>query len=228
MAAYRLWARSLPDDIEVMAAQLPGRDGRLRDTPLPSIAAIVDMVLPAIIEASDLPYAIFGHSMGALVAYELTVALERAAVRTPSHLFVSSRRAPDEPDTRAPLHGMTEAQFLVELQERYGAIPPAVLDEPELLELLLPVVRADIRAVETYQPSQQVPHKVQCAVHVYGGKQDRHPLPAQLSAWQRVATGPVRVCTFDGDHFYLQTERDALTTDIAAQWTTATTRSEPS
>jgi medium-chain acyl-[acyl-carrier-protein] hydrolase len=221
VAAYRLWARSLPEDIEVFAAQLPGRDGRLRDTPLPSIAAMVDMLLPAVIESSDLPYAIFGHSMGALVAYELVSALERASVRAPSHLFVSSRRAPDEPDTRVPLHDMPESQFLVELQERYGAIPAAVLDEPELLELLLPVVRADIRAVETYRPSLAVPHQVRCAVHVYGGEDDRHPRPAQLPGWQRVAASPVRVRVFAGDHFYLQQQRDALTADIAAQWPAA-------
>lgn len=217
VAPYRLWSRSLPDDIEVFAAQLPGREARIRETPLPSIAMMVTELLPVIEAASDLPYAIFGHSMGALIAYELTVALEKRGGRPPSRLFVSARRPPDEPDVRVPLHAMPGPQFLDELQERYGAIPAPVLDEPELLELLLPIVRADIRAVETYQPAADVA-RIRCPVLVYGGDADRHPLPAQLPLWDRACESPVRVRVFSGDHFYLNVQREALTADIAAQW----------
>jgi medium-chain acyl-[acyl-carrier-protein] hydrolase len=218
VAPYRLWFKSLPDDIEVLAAQLPGRESRLRELPLSSIMAMVDTLLPAIEAASDLPYAIFGHSMGALIAYELTAALERRGGRAPSRLFVSARRPPDEPDTWSPIHELPEPVFLEELQTRYGAIPAAVLAEPELLELLLPVVRADIRAVETYWPSSDAPATVRCPVSVYGGDADTHPLPAQLPLWQRLASHPIRVRVFAGDHFYLQGQREALTADIAAQW----------
>ena len=218
VAPYRQWFRSLPDDIEVQAVQLPGRESRLRETPLPSIHAMVDAVRPAIEAASDLPYAIFGHSMGALMAFELTYALERSGMRSPSRLFVSARRGPDEPDPRPPVHGLPEVQFLNELQERYGAIPDAVRNEPELLELLLPVLRADIRAVETYEPT---PHaRVRCPVDIYGGTDDTHPTPAQLSQWSRVVEQPMRIRMFAGDHFYLNAQREALTADIAERWTT--------
>jgi medium-chain acyl-[acyl-carrier-protein] hydrolase len=218
VAPFRAWLRTLPDDIEVVAAQLPGRDARLREAPLPSIAAMVEMLLPAVMDATDLPYAIFGHSMGALVAYELTCALEASGVRAPSHLFVSSRRAPDALDTRPPLHNLPEAEFIEQLQHRYGAIPPAVLEERELLELMLPVVRSDIRAVETYRAVPGTTSPIQCPVHVYGGATDKHPSPSELPAWDRVTASPVRVRVFPGDHFYLQEQREALTADIALHW----------
>lgn len=216
VAPYRLWFRSLPDDIEVHAVQLPGRESRLRETPLTSIHEMVHAVRPAIEAATDLPYAIFGHSMGALMAYELTCVLESSTSRSPSRLFVSARRGPDEPDHRPPVHGLPEPQFLDELQERYGAIPDAVRSEPELMELLLPVLRADIRAVETYVPTPDA--IVRCPVEVYGGISDTHPMPAQLSQWSRVVSTPVRIRTFDGDHFYLNSQREALTADIASRW----------
>ncbi len=217
VAPYRQWTRSLPDDVEVLAAQLPGRESRLRESPLASIVMMADAVLAELEGMTDLPYAIFGHSMGALIAYEMTLALEQRGYHPPSHVFVSARRPPDEPDQRPPLHALPEPEFIVELQRRYGAIPDAVLAEPELLELLLPIVRADIRAVETYEPPRDAA-RIKCPVTVYGGDLDAHPTPAQLPLWNRATVDPVRVRVFSGDHFYLNVQRDALTADIAARW----------
>lgn len=219
VAPYRLWFKSLPDDIEVVAVQLPGRESRLRETPLTSIAAMVDVVRPAIDEKLDLPFAIFGHSMGALMAFELTAMLERSGMRAPTRLFVSARRSPEEPDLKSPVHALPEPEFLDALQERYGAIPDAVRKEPELLELLLPVLRADIQAVETYAPTAGA--RIRCPVHVYGGEGDTHPLPAQLPRWQRVVQQPITMRLFPGDHFYLNTQREALTVDITSRWPSA-------
>ena len=217
VAPFRLWHRSLPDDVEVVAVQLPGREAPLREAPLSSISAMVESILPEIADATDVPYAIFGHSMGSLIAYELTVHLQQAGGRSPDRLFVSGRRAPDEIDTRPDLHALPTSTFLVELQRRYGAIPAPVLAEPELLELLVPVVRADIRAVESYRAPAQ-PVRIAAPVHVYGGESDEHPLPSQLSGWSRCALDSVRVRVFPGNHFYLNEQREALTADIDAQW----------
>ena len=197
-----------------MALQLPGRESRFRERPFESIAEIVEASLPSLADAADLPYAIFGHSMGALVAFELAVALENAVGRAPSRLFVSARRSPEEPDAYPPVGDLPEPEFLDELQRRYGAIPEAIRQEPELLALLLPVLRADIRAIERYTPLSA--RKVRCPVHVYGGVDDRHPVPAQLPRWQRVAEGDVRVRLFAGGHFYLSSQLDALAADIAS------------
>jgi medium-chain acyl-[acyl-carrier-protein] hydrolase len=216
VAPYRLWYKSLPEDVEVVAVQLPGREARLREAPLPSIAAMVDAVRPAIDAKLDLPFAVFGHSMGALMAFELTAALEHNGSRAPSRLFVSARRSPDEPDPKPPVHALPEPEFLDALQERYGAIPDAVRNEPELLELLLPVLRADIRAVETYTPTPGA--TVRCPVHVYGGENDTHPFPKQLPVWERVVQQPITLRLFPGDHFYLNSQREALTADITSRW----------
>jgi surfactin synthase thioesterase subunit len=218
-APFRAWARSMPEDVEILAAQLPGREARLREAPFRSIAAMTQAALPAVLAHADLPYAVFGHSMGALVAFELALALEESAPVPPTALFVSARRPPDEPDEHSPVHPLPEAQFVAELQSRYGAIPEVLLQERELLQLLLPTLRADIEAVETYAPSTT--RKLRCPVFVYGGMDDRHPRRAQLAGWQRVAARDVRVRVFAGDHFYLNAQRDALTADIAARWSDA-------
>ncbi len=216
VAAFRGWAKGLPADIEVLAVQLPGRESRLREPAFDSIPDIVAALQPVIRAASDLPYAVFGHSMGALLTFELTLALEQGPGAGPELIFVSGRRAPDEPDPHAPVHALPEEAFLDELQLRYGAIPEAVRQEPELLALLLPTLRADIAAIERYTPSSA--RKIRCPVHVFGGTEDRHPTPAQLSGWQRVAEREVRVRTFAGNHFYLAAQQAALLADIAATW----------
>ena len=218
IGAFRAWGKRLPDDIELLGVQLPGRESRLREAPFDAIADIVSAVLPGVAAASRVPTALFGHSMGALVAYELTLALEASDGPAPAHLFVSARRSPDEPDPEPPVHALPDTTFLDELQLRYGAVPDAVRQEPELLALLLPALRADIRAIECYTPGTR---KVRCPVAVYGGAEDRHPLPAQLAGWQRVAESQIRVRLFEGDHFYLTSQRDALVDDIAARWVNA-------
>jgi surfactin synthase thioesterase subunit len=216
-ATFRTWPQSLPSDVEVLTARLPGREPPFRDPPLESVAAIVDSLLPAVAEVADLPFAIFGHSMGAAVAFELAVALEAGiGSPQPSLLFVSSRRPPDEPNPLQPIHHLPDDEFVTAVRERYNAVPDVVMSEPELLALLLPVLRADIRVFETYRPLTN--RAVRCPVHVYGGSDDRLPRPDQLAGWQRVSERPVRVRVFPGDHFYLTSHQEALATDIAGAW----------
>jgi medium-chain acyl-[acyl-carrier-protein] hydrolase len=224
-ASYRTWHRTLPTDVDVVALQLPGRDARRRDRPLGHIADMVAAVRPVIEDATDLPYALFGHSMGALLAYELTVALEAGGGRPPAHLFVSARRPPDDVDGGRPIGDLPDAEFLDQLQLRYGGVPDIVRREPELLALLLPVLRADVRAIESYRPLTGRP--VQCPLDVYGGLDDRHPEPGQLAGWQRLAECDVRFRLFPGDHFFLAAEQDALTADLAARWDDVAVASGP-
>jgi len=215
-ATYRHWPRSLPEDLEVAAVQLPGRDLSRRGEPLDSIGAMAMAAHIAVRSASDLPYALFGHSLGALVAFELALALERDGGRPPVALFVSGRRPPDQVDTAPPVHALADTPFLDELQRRYGGIPDVVRQEPELLALLLPALRADVRALETYQPA--IGARVACQVHVYGGRGDTMPRPDELAGWERSAQRPVRTRVFAGGHFFVEDERAAICADIAAQW----------
>ena len=219
-AIYRLWTQGLPSDVEVLVP--PSR--RPGEAPLDSIAAMVHSLVPAVEAATDLPYALFGHSMGALMAFEMALALEAGSGPAPSHLFVSGRRSPHEIQPPTINHDLPDDEFLTELERRYAAVPAAVRREPDLLALLLPALRADIRATETYE--RRSDDIVRCPVRVYGGSEDRHPRPEQLPAWQHVAEQPVHVRVFPGDHFFLTAQRDALTADIVAHWSEAAVPAE--
>jgi medium-chain acyl-[acyl-carrier-protein] hydrolase len=216
----------MPDGVEVVVLVMPGRDPRTRVAGIDPPGALVDVVGPAVeavrdLQAADpMPFAVFGHSMGALVAFELTTALEALSEHTPSprpdRLFVSGRRAPDEIHEGNTIRQLPDEEFIDAMQRRYGGIPDAVRNEPELMALFLPGLRADVSIYETYAPLTD--RLVQCPVRVYGGVEDRQPRPEDLRGWQRVAARPISTRVFPGGHFYLQDAREALTADLVASW----------
>jgi surfactin synthase thioesterase subunit len=214
--AYRAWSKRLPTDVDVTAVTLPGRTPGSGEPLLGSVGEIVAVLRAEVEAAADLPYALFGHSMGALVAFELAVALEASEGRGPDCLFVSGRRAPDEPHTASFIHDLPDEEFLDALDRSYGGVPDAIRHEPELLALLLPALRADVRTFETYTRLSDT--RVRCPVHVSGGADDTRPRPDELRGWQRVAEQDISVRLFPGGHFYLTTETEAVTTDIATRW----------
>ncbi len=232
-STYRLWPKSLPSDVEVVVVVLPGRDPRTRaasgEPPPGTMAELVDAALAEIRAEQrrhSLPFAIFGHSMGALVAYELTVAMEADADSTgavPAHLFVSGRRPPDELHEGERIHALADETFLDKMQRLYGGVPDAVRQEPELLALFLPGLRADVQVFETYAPLTD--RRVLCPVRVYGGIDDRRPKPELLPGWQRLAEREISLRTFAGDHFYLNDARAELVADITVHWSAAEARS---
>jgi medium-chain acyl-[acyl-carrier-protein] hydrolase len=215
-AVYRPWRKILPSDVEIAAVQFPGRESRIREAPLRSIAEMARGAVDVILANSDVPFALFGHSMGALVAYEAARSLESLGAPGPSHLFVSARRPPHVDDHLPPVHHLPDDAFVEEMNQRYQAIPDVVRNEPELMELLLPVLRADIEALEKYG---HVPGpRLRCSVQVYGGSRDFHPFPDQLTEWQAVAEQPISVKLFDGDHFFLTSQVGPVTSDLIARW----------
>jgi surfactin synthase thioesterase subunit len=212
---FRNWQAALPSSLEVCAVQLPGRESRLRETPFSAMNPLVEALLPALQPLMDRPFAFFGHSMGSAVAAELTVRLAQVGGPQPTHLFVSGRRAPHLPDPEPPLGDLPDEAFLSEINRRYGGIPREILAERELLELLVPGLRADIRALESYRPSS--PLTFNCPVSVFGGSDDTRATHAQLTAWGDQARGAFRVRLFPGGHFYLNEARSQLLADIAAR-----------
>ena len=213
-AAFRLWPQSVPARVQVVGVQLPGRGSRLREAPLASVPELTARLAAELGPQLDLPYVFFGHSMGAVLALEAAHALASAGQRLPSHVFLSGRRPPHLPRTESDLHTLTDDEFLAQLGARYGGIPAEVLRERELLALLLPALRADIEALETFHVDASPP--LSCALTAYGGDDDPLVTLEQLRAWRQYTRGAFRVRQFRGGHFYLQERRAEIAAEISA------------
>jgi surfactin synthase thioesterase subunit len=210
-SGFHPFAALLPRDIEMLTVQLPGRESRLSEPPFRRMAPLIDALTEAVAPLLDRPYALFGHSMGALIAYELGRAFERERLPLPRTTIVSGRRAPTVPNTEAPLHRLPDDQFVEALVARYDAIPKVIRDEPELMALFLPVLKADFEVFETHHHAEVPP--LECALAIYGGRAD--PQTRQMEGWADLYAGPCRTRLFDGGHFYLADQRRALAEALA-------------
>lgn len=199
---YYPWRALVPQWIELVAVQLPGREARLQETTINRIEPLIAQLSNAILTEINGPYALFGHSMGALVCFELTRRLRELGAPLPSALALSGHQSPTLPRTESPLHMMSDADFIAAMQERYDGIPQAVLDRPELLQLLLPTLRRDIEALEHFRFAAGAPLPVPFLL--YGGTEDAQTYGERLDAWRELTSGPVTLRRFPGGHFYLQ------------------------
>jgi medium-chain acyl-[acyl-carrier-protein] hydrolase len=192
--------------------QLPGRENRIRETPFERLGPLVEALADAVDPYLSLPFALFGHSNGALIGFELARTLRARGRPGPAHFFASGRRAPDLPPDRL-IHHFPEAEFLAELQE-LGGLPAELLAHRELLSLLVPTLRADVAINETYAFTEQAP--LECALTAYGGLADPKVRREQLEAWARHTSGPFVLRMFPGGHFFLQDDRALLLRTLSA------------
>ena len=199
-ATYRPWLFTLPHSIDLCAVQLPGRESRLAEPPLLSLHAMIDGMLPAMRPYFDRPFAFFGHSMGALLAFELARTLHQRGESQLAHLLLSGRRAPHLPDPEAPMRQLDDDAFVAEIRRRYGGIPAEVLQHRDLMQMLLPGLRADMTAIETHEFRPSPP--LSCPLTVFCGDIDHRALPEQLAQWQAYSKHPLQVRMFRGGHFY--------------------------
>jgi medium-chain acyl-[acyl-carrier-protein] hydrolase len=200
-ASFRPWVDELPGTVELLAVRLAGRDARLRERPATSVNEIVGPLARAIkplLAEHDL--VIFGHSLGALLAFELTRELRRQRLASPRALIVSGRNAPGT-GRELELHKLGDRELVADVQRIYGGIPRQVLDEPELLALTLPLLRADLTVNETYQLADEPP--LDCRLRAYGGVDDPHVGRAGLEAWATHTSASFTCEQATGDHFYL-------------------------
>jgi medium-chain acyl-[acyl-carrier-protein] hydrolase len=198
---FRTWPAGLPRSVEVCAARLPGRDERWREPPFTRLGPLVEALAGALRPYLGKPFAFFGHSMGALVGYELIRRLRREGGPTPLHYFASGRRAPHVPREEAPLHTMPEEQFREELR-RIGGTPREVLEHEELMRVVSPTLRADFAVIETYAYAPE--EALVCPITALGGVDDNEVSREGLEAWRQHTRGAFRVRMLPGDHFFLR------------------------
>ena len=213
-AAWHPWLALLPDWVELGMVLLPGREGRLREQPCKRMACAIDALAPAMLDLTDRPYALFGHSMGALMAFALARALHATGAPPPAWLFVSGRRAPQLAEPEALIHTLEDGPFVGALIRRYNAIPRALLEDVELLRVFLPALRADLELLETYTyapaPLLNTP------IMALGGVDDSRATLPELAAWQSQTACTFRMIQFAGGHFYINDARTALVQTLIA------------
>ncbi|MDQ0912438.1 thioesterase II family protein [Streptomyces canus] len=195
------WRAALLPDIELCPVVLPGRETRIKERPLTRVEDVIDRMCEVLPEHLDRPFALFGHSMGSVLAYETARALHAAGLGTPLGLIVSGRRAPHLPARRPPLHLLAEDEFVAAVA-RLGGTPQNILREPGLLRLFLPTLRADFELNETYRPLPGA--ALPCPVSAFVGAADPEAAPEELAGWRESTAHGFSLRVFRGDHFYLK------------------------
>ena len=201
---YCTWPKDMPPEVEVCPIQLPGRENRFHERPHTQFAPLVRTLTTVLRPYLDMPYVIVGHSMGALIGFELVRQLRRQQGPMPAHLFVCGCRAPHMPNERSSIHQLPDSEFVEEMHKRYRGIPDVIYQNRELLQAFLPALRADVGLIETYTYSEEPPLK--CPIVVFGGLQD-DVTREELGDWQVHTTKEFRLQMLPGDHFFLRNER---------------------
>lgn len=213
-SVYRSWPALVPPDIEVCLVQFPGRETRYREAPLTRIELLVEDLVRGFDSAPKSPFAFFGHSIGALVAFELARELRRRGAIGPLLLALSGYPAPHLTRDRPRVSHLPKQELLHILNAEFD-ISDEVRAHPDLLDLVLPILRTDIEAVETYKYRAGPPLDSQ--IVVFGGSEDREARAAQLPAWAEHTRLPCRLHMFQGGHFFLNTSRtEVIATLVAA------------
>lgn len=199
-SAFQAWTARLPREVELCAVQLPGRETRLRETPLTSLRPLLEALMDVIPPYLDKPYVFFGHSLGALIAFELARKLRRDYQTVPLQLFVSARPAPQTPPRESPVYRLPDEQFIESLRQ-FNGTADAVLDNKELMNLLLPVLRADFQINETYFCTAEEP--LECPITAFRGADDEMTSYANVDGWREQTSNSFILRTLPGGHFFI-------------------------
>jgi pyochelin biosynthetic protein PchC len=211
-AAYREWAAALPDQIEAVAVQYPGRSDRYAERPYTTMAGLADAAADALAGLARHPYAVFGHSMGAAVAYETILRLRSTGHAEPARLVVSGREAPQHSHHgTVHLHGVPA--LLAELA-RLGGTPVELLRNPEMRDLMLSTMAADCQLVETYRPTP-AEQPLRCPITAMVGDRDPVVTTSEAADWTTITSGTFDLTVFPGEHFYLVPQRRQVLQHLA-------------
>jgi medium-chain acyl-[acyl-carrier-protein] hydrolase len=210
---FRTWTAPLAPHIEVVAVQLPGREARRKEVLFSHLPSLIQAMTPALLPYLDRPFMFFGHSVGALISFEVARQLRRIGHALPCHLVVSGRAAPQFPASAPPMHQLPDADFLAALH-RYNGTPAIVLKNADLMNLFMPILRADLAINETYIYEPEAPFDFPIAV--FGGSEDAQVSHADLSGWREQTKADCNLKLFPGDHFFLKHQQTAILQIISA------------
>jgi medium-chain acyl-[acyl-carrier-protein] hydrolase len=210
---FRTWGQYLPKFVEVCPVQLPGRDRRIAEPPFSNVELLAQAAAEGLRPFLDKPFVFFGHSMGALLSFELAHYLRAEFGVSPKHMLASGRRAPHLMKERS-IYDLPKEELLQELEELKGT-PPDVLEHPDLMELMLPLLRADFALGDTYvfreRPLLSIP------ITALGGLRDSTVTRADLQGWGELTTGAFSLRMFPGDHFFVHSDEFRLMDVIARE-----------
>jgi medium-chain acyl-[acyl-carrier-protein] hydrolase len=211
---FRNWWQRMPIEIEIGAIQLPGHGSRLREAPFNDFPALIEQIGEELRTRTVRPFALFGHSLGALMAFELARLLRDSGRPGPTHLFVSGQNAPQMPRERDALSKRNDSELIDGLRQ-LNCTPEQLLDSQELMELMLPVIRADLELYENYR--YRLAEPLECPLTVMGGLDDpRTDLPG-LEGWKEHTRNRFQTRRFPGDHFFVATQEPLVTRTIAQE-----------
>ena len=211
-AVFLPWQAALGVNIEVCAIQLPGHGARFGEPFLDSMASAVAAIATAITPLLDRPFSFFGHSLGALLAFEVSHHLRAHALPLPQQLIVSGAQGPHSPRSGRQIHLLDDAELKCEL-ERYSGTPQAILNNPEFLMMVLPIIRADFRIVNDYVSTVRPPLPVK--ISVFAGRDDEMVDAEQCDDWFAETTSRGKLHWFDGNHFFINTSTEQVLEQLA-------------
>ncbi|MCU0664555.1 MAG: alpha/beta fold hydrolase [Myxococcota bacterium] len=197
---FRSWANHLPYDVELYAVELPGRQRRFSEPLIGDLSVVLKNLEHSLEKLEGVPFVFFGHSLGALVCFELTRRLRARHRQGPLYLYVSGAAAPQIPRRDEPMSNLPDADFLERLS-RLGGLPSEVLAHRELVDLVLPALRADIAMSETWTSSQEP--ALDIGITVFSGSNDIGVSRDEAEAWRGQTSLGLAVHEFEGDHFFI-------------------------
>jgi medium-chain acyl-[acyl-carrier-protein] hydrolase len=204
---FHAWKDRLPEQIELWVVRLPGRGDRASESPFKRIAPVVQEVSEALVPFLNEPFAFYGHSMGAAIAFETARLVRRRHGAQPTRLLVSSCQAPQRLYFALPTYDLPEADFIEELRS-LKTTPQPLFDDPRLLMMMLPMIRADVELLQTYEYLADAP--LDCPITVFGGLQDQVVRLAGLMGWRKQTTAQANLHLLPGDHFFINSYQQAF------------------
>jgi medium-chain acyl-[acyl-carrier-protein] hydrolase len=201
---FREWQRHLAPEIDVCLVHLPGRARRIGERPHTRVGPLVEELADAIRDEVHGRFAFYGHSLGALISFELARELRRRNYNMPVGLFLSACRGPIRVRAVRPTFNLPDQELMAEMQKLNGT-PKEVFEYPEMQKVLLPLLRADFEITDTYEYLAESP--LACPITVYAGEQDQHSSVKDMAFWEVQTSAECKTRVFSGDHFFIQSQK---------------------